>query len=224
MVIPKFLPALLLSIVAPISAVSPSFAEPITYTMQFIGTGSLGGSSFSQATVTLTMNNNTANIDTSSGIPEVNGTATVSVSGINGGTPATFTDTIQVYTSTSSSLGPIVGFYDASVNPPFGLDIVDEASTAFLTYDLTAIAPTMGAASIGGGAPPDFPGFGLTSGEFFLLTGLGTGDGNPTATFAAIPVPVPEPAAGRAFPGVLAVLGILLLAKLPRRQSRNPAD
>jgi hypothetical protein len=223
-----FLPALALGVAGAISAAAPSLAEPITYTMDFIGTGCLGPSSvtlnctmptFSQVNVALTMVNDTGNImyDTTQTPPlyEINGTATVSV---NGGAPATFMDQMQFYTDSAS----ILGLYDASVNPPFGLDIVDLFSSALGGYQLGGLtAPITDTAQLGLGQPTPFPGFELTSGDFFLLTGLGT----PTtsdATFTATVAAVPAPPIGRGLSVALAVGGMLFGANLLRRRFRNP--
>jgi hypothetical protein len=215
-----FMPALVLGVAGVISGTVPSLADPITYTMEFIGTGTLGSSSFTQAMITLEMDNVTGNImfDPIAMLFEINGTATVSVSGVNGGAAATFDDTMQVFTDSSS----LVGIFDGSVNSPFGLDIVDEFSGAFVGYDLTAITPTTGTAQLGGGAPPDFPGFGTNDGDF-LLTGLGNGT-TATATFAATVAAVPAPPIGRGLSVAVAAWGILLGTKnLLRRRSRNRA-
>jgi hypothetical protein len=230
-----FLPALALGFAGAISAAAPSLADPITYELQFIGTGCLGGAAiiancvanppnpanptFTQANVTLTMVNDTGNIippDLTSPFYEINGTATVSVSGVNGGAPATFMDTMQFYTDSSS----LVGFFDAFVNVANGgLDIVDESSNAFSGYDLTAIGPTTDMAQPGGGVPPNFPGFELTSGDFFLLTGLGDGT-SANATFTATVAAVPAPPIGRGLSVALAVGGVLFGASLCRRRQR----
>jgi hypothetical protein len=222
----SFLPALALGVAGALSAAPPALAVPIAYTMEFIGTGCIGASSitqncsasptFTQADVTLTMVNDTGNImfDSTLMLWEINGTATVSV---NGGALATFMDTIQIFTDSST----IVGFFDAFVNSPFGLDIVDLFSTAFSGYQLGAIGPTTDAAALGLGQPTPFSGFELTSGDFFILTGLGT----PTtsdATFTATVAAVPEPPIGRGLSVALAVGGMLFGgANLLRRRFRN---
>jgi hypothetical protein len=228
-----FLPALALGVAGAISAAAPALAVPITYTMEFIGTGCLGSSSitqncstspsFTQADVKLTMVNDTGNIvlDSTQTPPlyEINGTATVSV---NGGAAATFMDQMQFYTDSST----IVGLFDGSVNLPFGLDVVDEFNTsisgfAFTGYQLGAIGPTTDAAQLGVGQPSNFPGFELTSGDFFLLTGLGN-DTTSDATFTATVAAVPEPPIGRGLSVALAVGGTLFGANILRRRSRNP--
>src|SRR4051794_21230970 len=114
-----FVPALAMGVAGAISAAAPSLADPVTYTMEFIATGCIGSSSitqncvaspsFTRADVTVTMVNDTGNIVLDSMLTpplyEINGTATVSV---NGGAAATFMDTMQFYTDSSS----IVGIFD----------------------------------------------------------------------------------------------------------------
>jgi hypothetical protein len=208
-----FLPVVALGAAGAIAMAAPALAVPITYTMQFIGTGCVGSAAFTascatnpnptftSANVTLTMNNDTNNIvfDPVAGLYEINGTATVSV---NGGASATFMDQMQFYTD---GVG-LVGLFDGSVNTPFGLDIVDELSNGFSGYQLGTIAPTTDTVLLGVGQPTPFSGFELTSGNFFILTGLGaTATLTATATIPAIP----EPPIGRALSIAVAAGGIL---------------
>jgi hypothetical protein len=200
--------------------------------MEFIATGCIGSSSvtsncsgsptFTQADVTLTMVNDTGNItfDPTFNQWTSSGTATVSISGVTG-TPATFMDQMLLYTDGST----IVGIFDAFVNVPNGgLDIVDEFNTAisgfaFTGYQLGPIGPTTDAAALGAGQPINFPGYELTSGDFFILNGLGpTSDATFTATVAA----VPAPPIGSGLSVALAVGGTLFGANLLRRRFRNP--
>jgi len=230
----NFLPVLALGVAGAISAAAPASAVPITYTMQFIADGCIGSSSitqncsasptFMQKDVTLTMVNETNNImfDSGLGLYEINGTATVSISGVTS-TPATFTETMQFYTDSST----IVGLFDGSVNPPFGLDVVDVFNTAlsgfaFNGYQLGPIGPTTDAAALGAGQPTSFPGYELTSGDFFVLNGLGpTSDATFTATVAA--VAVAEPPIGRGLSIALAIGGTLFGgANLLRWRFRKP--
>jgi hypothetical protein len=219
-----FLQALALGVAGAISAAAPALADPITYTMQFVADGCIGSSSvtlncsasptFTQADVTLTMVNDTSKITFDSTFNQwvVSGTATVSV---NGSTPATFKDTMLLYTDGSTT----VGIFDAFVNVANGgLDIVDEFN-AFNNYALGPIGPTTGAAAPGAGQPIDFPGYELTSSDFFILNGLGpTSD----ATFTATVTAVPAPPIGRGLSIALAVGGTLFGANLLRRRFRNP--
>ena len=107
----RIVPAVVLGIAGIFTAASPSFGALITYTVQATASGSLDGISFTDATVVLTMNNNTTNVTTSgSGDFENLGTATVSV---GGGPAVTFTDLIQVFSD--SVCTPTVGFEDLIV-------------------------------------------------------------------------------------------------------------
>jgi hypothetical protein len=226
----SFLPVVALGAAGAIATTAPALAVPITYTMQFLGTGCVGSAAFTancatnpnptftSVNVTLTMNNDTNNImfDPGLGLYEINGTATVSVSGVNGGASATFADTMQVFTDSISD----VGFFDGSVNAPFGLDIVDEFSNGFSGYQLGTSAPTTDTVVLGGPPPTPFSGFQLTSGDYFILTGLGA-----TATFtgtATIPA-IPEPPIGRGLSIAVAVGGILFGAnRMLRGRLRKP--
>ena len=207
-----FLPALALGVAGAISAATPSLANPVTYTMEFIGTGTLGTSSFTQADVTLTMENDTDNIvpDLTQTPPlyEINGPATVSINGVTS-TPAMFTDTIQVYTDSAS----LVGFYDANL----GFDIVDLFSSSFSGYELGAIGPITDTAQLGLPNIPQFP----TDAGNLILSGLGNGTTS-DATFTATVAAIPEPPIGRGLSVAVAVGSALFGANLLRQRFRNP--
>jgi hypothetical protein len=169
----RIAPAVVLGIASTFIAASPSFGALITYTEQATASGSLDGISFTDATVVLTMNNNTTNVTNSaSGDFENLGTATISV---GGGSPVTFTDSIQIFSSQSVTT---VGFEDLSV----GDDILDDLSASFATYDLTtAIGPIVGSSKINPGS--SF----TTTGGALVLTSAGE------ATFTAASSAIPEP-------------------------------
>jgi PEP-CTERM motif len=169
----RIAPAVVLSIASVFIAASPSFGAPITYTLETTASGSLGGTSFTDATVILSMTNNTTNVTNSpSGFFNNVGTVTVSV---GGGTAVTFTNSTQIFSAQSVFT---VGFDDADVG-----DIVDNAGAPFATYDLkTSIGPIIGRASINEGS--SFP----TTGGAFVLTSVGE-----SATFTAATSAIPEP-------------------------------
>jgi PEP-CTERM motif len=169
----RIVPAVALGIASIFMAVSPSVGAPITYTLETTASGSLGGTSFTDATVVLTMTNNTTNVTNPSlGVFENVGTVTVS---IGGGSPVTFSDSTQVFSAQSLST---VGFEDLAVD-----DILDSVSASFASYALkTSIGPIVGSAEINSGS--SF----ATSGGAFVLTSVGE-----TATFAAATSGVPEP-------------------------------
>jgi hypothetical protein len=211
-----FLPALALGIAGVTSGAASSFAGPITYTEQAVATGTLNGASFTMATVTLTMMNDTTNIiGLGSGLFEINGTATVSVAG---GTPISFAHVMQVFSAQQAVLGPTVGFFDTQANSPFGLDVLDDTNSAFATYALGPVGPIVGTAALGNPVGFLFP---LAGGGSFSLSGVGTGVGDATATFTAIVTAVPAPPIGRGLPVALA---LLFGALLQRRRRRAPLN
>ena len=86
----RFMPALALGIAGAILHGNSAVATPITYVEDATATGSLGGVAFTDATVTLTMMNNTTNVtNPSTGLFLNIGTATVSV---DGAAPVAFTE------------------------------------------------------------------------------------------------------------------------------------
>jgi hypothetical protein len=201
------LSALALGIAGAISAAAPSFADPITYTLQFIGTGSLGSSSFMNVPVTLQFVGDTGNISNVSGF-YVNELGTASVS-VNGGAFEILTDPIAVYSNPSADLGPVtVGFTDLN-----SVDIIDDQGSAFTGYALGPTGPIVGGTLILGGAS-DIP---TESGDLFNLTGVTYNDPNfpGSPTFATVPVPAPP--IGRGLPVALAVSGLLLCARSRKR-------
>jgi hypothetical protein len=153
-------------------------AGPITFTETQLGIGSLGGTSFNNALVTLVLTTDTSTI-TGSGIFYDIGPATVTVAGIG---TATFTDTMEVFSNQGNHAA---GIEDAQ--PGMG-DVLDVFNTAFGTYALnTAIGPLPGNPE--GSPGQSFP----TSLGAFILTSSANGD-HP-AMFAATTVgSVPEPA------------------------------
>ena len=168
----RIVPGVVLSIASIFIAASPSFGAQITYTEQATASGSLDGILFTDATVVLTMNNNTTNVTNSApGDFENVGTATVSV---GGGPVLTFTDLTQVFSTQSD---PAVGFEDLAVD-----DILDNFTASFATYALTtSIGPIVGSGSIDPGS--SF----ATTGGALVLTSVGD------ATFTASTNAIPEP-------------------------------
>jgi hypothetical protein len=199
-----FLPALALGVAGAISAAAPALADPITYTMQDTASGSLDGTSFTNATMTLTFVGDTDNITPPPPFYlNIPGTVTVSVSGVNGGAPEVFTpDSIAVYSDQNGVLGPTVAFADSN------FDIIDDANnSAFSTYTLGPIGPIIGAdvANVGNANY----GFGLDGGGSLFVTGVTASDMIFTATLT-----VPAPPIGRGLPVALAVGGLLLCMRL----------
>jgi len=139
------LAALGIGIAAASLGANPAFAVPITYTEQTVGSGSLDGVAFTDATVVLTMINDTANVTGGPTFFTNVGTATVSVAGA---APETFTNTIEVFSNQAAPAS--VGFADLGVS----FDILDDVSASFATYELTTeIGPIVGTPDI---SPPIF--------------------------------------------------------------------
>jgi hypothetical protein len=153
-------------------------AGPITFTETQSGIGSLGGTSFNNALVTIVLTSDTSTI-TGSGIFYDIGPATVTVAGIG---TATFTDTMEVFSNQGNHAA---GIEDAQ--PAMG-DVLDVFNTAFDTYALnTAIGQLSGKPE--GSPGQSFP----TSLGAFILTSSGNGD-HPATFTAATVGSVPEPA------------------------------
>lgn len=205
----RTLPALALGVAGVISTAAPSLAVPITYTETATASGILLGTMFSSAIVTLTMSNNTSNINTTQApLYTITGTATVSVSGVNGGNPVDFTDMIQVFSDQNAVLGSgTVGFHDLTT----GFDILDDSSAAFKTYALGPIGLVTGGTPTLGGTlcSVEFP---VAGGEFCLST-VTTSASSP----AFLATTAPEPAS-------LALLGSALgYLALAGRRKKKPA-
>ncbi|MGA8548982.1 MAG: PEP-CTERM sorting domain-containing protein [Stellaceae bacterium] len=165
------LAALGVGLTAALLGATPAFAVPITYTEQAVASGSLDGVAFTDAAVVLTMTNDTGNVTGSAPIFTNSGTSTVSVAG---GAPETFTNTTLVFSNQNT---PAVGFATESV------DILDDVSASFATYDLTtAIGPIVGTPIFDAGGSFD------TNSGAFILNSV-PGNVTFTATLAAVPEP-----------------------------------
>lgn len=178
-----------LTLVAAVVAVGApvlASASPITYTETDTVSGSLDGITFTDASILLTMNNDTTSIVGAPGFFYNVGTATVS---INGGAPLNFSNTMEVFSNQGTKA---VGFEQYGF-----LDVLDDVAAPFATYDLaTSIGPTTG-------TPLLNPGYSFaTSGGAFIITSAG--DPTFSATTGAT---VPEPGSL----GLLA-MGLLSLA------------
>ena len=139
-----FLPTLVLGLASTIVSIGPGRAAAITYAEETTLTGSLDGVAFTDASVVLTMHNDTTNVV---GLPPMQGentfmnTGTMTVS-VGGGPSETFTDpdmNVAVVQFVFDGFIPAVNFNDGSVN------ILDALNKTFSTYDLkTSIGPIMG--------------------------------------------------------------------------------
>ena len=175
---------------ATISCAAHSEAAIVQYTFSGIGNGTFNGTSFSDATFTITMVGDTSNISFMIGphIPEIeNLVATVSITGFSS---ATITDSLTVFNNQDTS---VVGYFATVRGDDWG-----QFNASLATYDLkTSFGPiTTTAQTFGFVRPTDHGNLTL-----FQQGGI--------ATFKATVIPEPEP---------LPVLGVASFLIMARRR------
>ena len=159
-------------------------ATLMTYSVQAIGTGRLGGSNFTDALVTVTFTGDTEDVQLVGSVFVIfvnRAPVTVNVTGIG---TATFTNSITVF---SNPFGGFDGKGAAGIED-FKIqgNILDTGSSAFRFYDLkTAFGPVTGQALFNAGI--QFP---TTLGSFRLDR---AGDSTFTATVGVVPSSQPVP-------------------------------
>jgi len=173
---------------------APTQASPITYTETSIASGSLGGTSFSDALVTVVLTADTSGVIEFSPGGFVNkGTATLKIDGLG---TATFNDpdgyAAVLFPQSVFPNCPCVGFFDDAAHfPNSGTAIFGLFDASLAGYDLrSAFGPLtgtgVGLATNPGGSPVAFS---TTAGNLLLRRG-----GDPvTLTVEVTATAVPEP-------------------------------
>jgi len=172
-------------------------AATITYTITTTATGTLGASSFTNASVTLALTGNTSAVTAGPGSLSaflINpGTATLTIGGLGS---ATLTDSVEIVSSFNSTLGglsAVVIVDTTNGGPADPTGILWTNSPAFLGYNLaTALGPVSGTGSVANKGPADGF-FSTTAGNLQFAAGQGGVVGAPTGTSAFTAVTTPEP-------------------------------
>lgn len=189
-----------------VGEVTQAQADPVTYTISSAVSGTLGGTPFTDALVTVTLTGDTADI-TPGPTPYTDvvvnaGNATVDVSGIG---TATFTDSILIVDTLSDTTifgVPAVLFLDYTT----GTGIMLQTGSVFTTYDLaSSLGPITGSGGVASGSSmtPVFP---TTDGDLTWDVGQSLGP----STFTAV-VTTPEPGS------FVLLCGVVLALVLSRR-------
>jgi PEP-CTERM motif len=170
-----------LNAIGAVGFASPTFAGLITYTDTFTASGSLGGESFTDENVVITINANTEDVTGLPSNPAV--VATSSSLKIGSSSATAFLDPIRVQ-SLFVSGGVVITDTDVS-------EMVTVYDDAFLGYDLTtSIGPVTSSDSLFA-ISSAFP---TAAGSFQITSYAGSPDSPLTTVFTARAAPaVPEP-------------------------------
>ena len=168
--------ALVITALAGSGSIAQIQAAPITYMLTSAGSGTLGGSSFTNATVMVTLTCDTSGVTAGTGSQAgylVNsGTATVTVSGVG---TATFTDPVEIVSTYNSIFdGVNAVLIGDSVS---GTGILLQEGTVFSGYQLGPLGPVTGSGGVASGSSmtPVFP---TTAGNFTWAIGQAFGNLN----------------------------------------------
>ena len=157
-------------------------AAPITYTLTTTASGTLGASTFTNATVTVTLSGDTSGITAGtgsfSGALLNPGSASVTIGGLG---TATFIDPIVMVSTYNASLQALQGMNAVIVlDNASGTGILLQVGSVFSGYGLGLTAPVTGTGGVGSGSHmvPTFP---TTKGNLTWAVGQSLG----TSTFTA---------------------------------------
>ena len=191
---------------------APTQAAPITYTETSMASGTLGGTPFTNALVTVELTADTSGvIEPVPGVFVNQGTATVMIDGLG---TATFNDP-NGYAAVFFSNGPGVAFFDDAAHfPSSGTAIFGLLDASLAGYDLqSAFGPVTGTGTGLATEPNGSPvAFSTTAGNLLLTDG-----GDPvtlTVTVGPVPTAVPEPAS-------LSLLAVGALGAMTARRRRQ---
>ena len=213
----------MIAVIGSLGLASPSHAAQITYTVAAIATGTLGGSPFMDALVTVTLVGDTSTVfqPIPDGLPDLRanrGTATVTIAGVGS---ATFNHpngyAVVAFPMIPGEIPlPSVGIWEGfGEHAETGTAILGVGNDSLTGYNLTSpLGPLPGSAGGGASEPDGSPhGYATTAGAFTIQR---TGEvGTLTVSIAT---PVPEPTS-------LSLLGVgglsLLAARRRRREQRS---
>jgi len=199
-----------------LGSAGPTLAEPITYTETAIASGSLGGTIFTDALITLTLIGDTTGVvqPLPDELPDFRfnpGTATITIAGL--GTATIFNGTAIIFPVIPGEIPiPSFGIGQGLVVDGHFTGILGIGSDSLAGYDLqSALGPFSAAGEAGATEPDGSPHFFSTSSGNLMLT-----RGETVVTLTVTPTSVPEPTSL----SLLGTGGLSLLA-LRRRTKRR---
>jgi hypothetical protein len=193
--------ALLVSLIC-IPSVTVGSASTLTYSFTGNASGSLNGSPFADALLTITAVGDTSSVSSSSGFYQIDlsaATTSFSLAGIGSGT---FSAPTYIYDFQYAPLQGSIGFGTGTNGDVIQIHGTDFGSTAFLTYDLMGSIGPLGYVtdpSVGDWGPPIYPAGSPTSLGALVVTGLTNTAFQASPSEASVPEPTAISLAGLGF-------------------------